>query len=816
MDYRENRMIEQLSTNLNLLLQGKKTQLIQTKSNLDSLNKLAEAINEISYLFSEIQEFILPLAQGRLNIKAPSAKNRLASPFKELHSQLQYLVWQVQRIADGDYTQRVDFMGDFSLALNSMVVALEEKSRLVNEQMHLLEGEAERLRESESRYSSAVRYSPGGLYIFDPRSMQILESNPQFQDMMGYSEAEMSSLTVYDFYSNYCTADEDIKHILEKSLYNISARQYCVKNGASIDVDLYSCWSTSGKLSVVIVNVQDVTERNKAQEISAKYNALVGQTRDIILFTCLDGQIVEANKAAEDAYGYTRGELLALRIYDLFNPGVDTIEERHMQQASSQGVTFETVHIRRDGTSFPVEVSSQGLLIGNELITASIIRDISDRKRMEADLRYLATHDGLTRVSNRYVLEETIAYTIAQNKQTQKAWALLLIDVDNFKFINDTLGHDVGDMVLVDLVSTLKKILRAEDLLARLGGDEFAVLLNGVSNEEARLVAEKLRSAIEGTNFSLGNCKLPIVYTISIGVASLSTGDLTLKKVLALADYALYQSKEEGRNRVFCRSTEQPDTDKLTETTDLLHLINNAIQKEQFFLVFQPIVDIFSGETLHHEALMRVMDETGKMVYPGKIIPIAERFGLMAQLDQLVIKLAFKALENYPELRVFVNLSGTSLGDEGLLDFIEENMRSRAIEPTRLCFEITETTAMKDLVRAERWIRRLKQSGCLFALDDFGVGFSSFSYLKYLSVDYVKIDGSYVREMDKDSKQRALVQAMSTVARSLCKVVIAEFVESSSILELLKEDQVSHGQGYYLCYPELVPKLGRGPAQRSE
>ncbi|SPF52510.1 Diguanylate cyclase (fragment) [Candidatus Desulfosporosinus infrequens] len=248
--------------------------------------------------------------------------------------------------------------------------------------------------------------------------------------------------------------------------------------------------------------------------------------------------------------------------------------------------------------------------------------------------------------------------------------------------------------------------------------------------------------------------------------------------------------------------------DKLSETNDLMVLISDALETDKFVLFFQPILNISTGETIHHEALMRIVMDNGEIVYPGKIIPIAERFGLMSQIDKRVIVLSFEALKKYPTLNLFVNLSGVSIGDEELLLLIEENIHQRGIEPSRLGFEITETMAVKDLVRADRWIRRLREKGCRFALDDFGIGFSSFSYLQYLSVDYVKIDGSYVRDLDKNYKNRALVQAMNTVARSLGKEVIAEFVENSSILDLLGEDQVSHAQGYYLGYPEPVPQMG--------
>ncbi len=804
-DINEKQLIDHVSTVLLHMLRGKKVEPIQYDSYPESMELLVKVINEMVYSISEIWDFILPLSRGVLNIEPPKASNVLASPFKELHSQLRNLVWQVQQVAKGDYKQRVIFMGEFSSAFNSMVEALEEKERLVKENIRYLENEAKRLRESEARYASAVRNSPGGIYIFDPLTMEIIESNQQFNTMMGYSKEEITELTVYDFYADPLIAEEDLESILRKSLHSISNRQYRLKNGRYIEVDIHSCWSISGQNNVVIVSVQDVTTRNKAQEIAAKYKVLLENARDIILFVNLDGGIIEANKAAGDAYGYSREELLTLSIYDLHNENDRLVIEQYMKEARLGGITFETTNIRKDGSSFPVEVSSQEVVIGDQVILGQVIRDISDRKRVEENLHFLASHDVLTRIPNRRVLEEAYMESFVLVSKNKKG-ALLLIDVDNFKLINDTFGHSIGDMVLVDLVSILKENLGEEDLLARLGGDEFCVLLEGVTPDEANEIAEKLRRAIEEAEISLGEYKIPLKYTISIGVAPIYNGALEFRQLISRADYALYQAKEQGRNRVCSISNEQVDANLLIETNNLTHLIKNALESKGIVLYFQPIMNIASGKIIHYEALMRIVTQTGEIIYPGKVIPIAERFGLMTQIDKRIMELSFEALEKYPDLKLFVNLSGASIGNDELLSYIEENLLTRGVEASRLGFEITETIAVKDFARADRWIRQLREKGCRFALDDFGIGFSSFSYLQYLSVDYVKIDGSYVHDLDRNYKNRALVQAMNTVARSLGKEVIAEFVENKSILRILEEDQISHAQGYYVGRPAPVPQ----------
>ena len=557
-----------------------------------------------------------------------------------------------------------------------------------------------------------------------------------------------------------------------------------------------------------------VTEHNenKIQDMSDKYRVLLENARDIIMFVSPEGYILEANKAAVKAYGYSREELLSLKVFDLHNENDSLVVEQYLNESNISGITYETINVRKDGSTFPVEVSSQSVVVGNQKILVQIIRDITDRKRIEENLRYFASNDALTGVPNRRILEETYDEIFGRASGMNfigRTGALLLIDIDDFKSINDTFGHTVGDMVLVDLVSILKRNLRNDDLLARFGGDEFCVLLKNVNVRQANLIAEKLRHAVEQSKVTLGESDTSFGYTISIGIAPILGGMLDFQEVVSRADYALYQSKEHGRNRVSCISSEQISKDKLVETNNIILLINEALNTNRLVLYFQPVVEISTGKIIHHEALMRILTSTGEIIYPGKSLPVAERFGLMQQIDRQVLKLSFEALEKYPELKLFINLSGASIGDENIVSIVEENINKGKVDPSRLGFEIAETLAMKDFARAELWIKQLRQKGLRFVLDDFGVGFSSFSYLQYLSVDYVKIDGSYIRDLDRNYKNRALVQAINIVARSFGKEVIAEFVENSSILHILSQDKVIYGQGYYLGRPESVPKFER-------
>jgi diguanylate cyclase (GGDEF)-like protein/PAS domain S-box-containing protein len=436
----------------------------------------------------------------------------------------------------------------------------------------------------------------------------------------------------------------------------------------------------------------------------------------------------------------------------------------------------------------------------SELKTANkkLEQEIVERKQAEEQLKYLATHDYLTSIPNRYYFEESLKKAVAK-AQRGKESALLFIDFDNFKFVNDTKGHTAGDQLLISVAKIIKENIRESDTLARLGGDEFGVLLEGATVDEARLVAEKLRQITEDNEFCLisyGCFNL----SFSVGVVMID-GTLNSQKLLTLADTALYTAKEKGRNRVVLLDPNEETTTKFTAINQLASRVKNAIKEDKFVLHFQPVVRVDNGRIHHHEALLRLQGENGELISPKVFIPAAERFGLMPQIDRWVVRASLNIMRQHPGLSLFVNISGISLSEESLLENIEDMITQCGMDPSRIGFEITETAAVKDMLLAQRWIERLKKVGCRFALDDFGIGFSSFSYLLMLPVDYLKIDGSFVCNLDKDPSHRVLVEAMSTVARSLGKKTIAEYVENENVLKILQNLKIDCAQGYFLGLP---------------
>ena len=516
--------------------------------------------------------------------------------------------------------------------------------------------------------------------------------------------------------------------------------------------------------------------------------------------------MVECNPTLQKMLGYNAKELKSISISNLTHPDdlKKTLEMHKKILAGKKSIRLEKYLLTKDKQPLWINVT-WSLIEDNDTskFGLMVLEDITDRKKFEMQLTHLATHDYLTDIPNRYSFEENLKRVVARATRGVKS-ALLFMDIDNFKLINDTKGHAAGDDVLVKVVKILLNNIREGDFLARLGGDEFGVILENVDLDKAMLIAEKLRDTVDKSDIYLPSYGLTHNLSISIGVVTVD-GELDSQKLLSLADTALYVAKDNGRNRVSVVNPNEYILEELSQVNEMVNTIKKSLKKNQFTLLYQPIFDIENKDVLHFEALIRIIDEKeGNLIPPSAFIPVAERFGLMPQIDQWVTQQVLTALKQYPNIKVFVNISGASLGDENLLDYIEKSIIDSNIEPSRLGFEITETTVVKDLSVAERWIKRLRQLGCQFSLDDFGNGFSSFSYLKMLSVDYLKIDGTFVKNLDTDSSNIALVKAMKAVANSLGKKTIAEYIVNEDVLKILQDLNVEGGQGFYLGRPEDI------------
>jgi diguanylate cyclase (GGDEF)-like protein/PAS domain S-box-containing protein len=554
-----------------------------------------------------------------------------------------------------------------------------------------------------------------------------------------------------------------------------------------------------GDLQYMFKNKEGIAKKKNIDNVLRAYGILSQRAEDIILLIKSNGDIMDANEVAIHKYGYSYDELLAMNIFGL---RVDkrAIVEVDLKNSLVKGNIFETIHRKKDGSLINVQVNSQYTTLNDEKVILSIIRDITEQKIMENQLHYAERHDYLTGLANQYYLNEYLCQ-LRKNKPI-KLTAVLLANIDNFKIANDTYGYSAGNSILNQIIKCFQRNLRKNDFFARNGKDEFVIILPEVDKEEVKLAANRLLQSLNQENFIFGESLFKV--SVSIGVGFIETAN-DIDSVFSYADIAMRTAKEEGKNRVVIIQNAE-ERGKVNENNRILTLLNDAIKTNKFKLFAQPIRKK-EKDVLHYEALIRMVDKQGEILAPGNFLPLAERYGLMLQIDKWVIQTTIELLENRDDLNIFVNISGESLGDDLMLTWIESHISNSAIDPRQIGFEITESSAIRNIAKAEQWINRLKALGCYFALDDFGVGFSSFAHLQTLPVDYLKIDGSFIKDLDSDSTKRALVEAMIAVAHTLGKKTIAEYVENENVWRILHELHIDYGQGFYLGKPNLMGSI---------
>ena len=536
-----------------------------------------------------------------------------------------------------------------------------------------------------------------------------------------------------------------------------------------------------------------------------------------------DGIIESFNSAAEVLFRCDRDEMIGKSITTII-PEISPDEIYSFVQLMLKKTyedayrDLEMIAVRKDGTDFPVSIKVSDMNLGNNTYYIAMVDDISERKAILENLKKLAEHDSLTGLYNRQFFMEELERSIAIAKRDNEfRSACMYIDLDNFKYINDTLGHMAGDRLLVEIAELISLRTRKSDLLARLGGDEFALFFHNVSEDQLLSIAEEYRQSISNYKF----IQEGMIYTAacSIGIAPLRPDINDKEELLARADIACHVAKRQGRNCVHMYEL----VDK--ERIDDIHVdmgwsqrIKDAIEHDKFVFATQEVKETSSNNIHAYEVLLRMREDDGHLIMPSGFLSSAERFGLISQVDEWVIKHACQLLKQQQQVdhdaRFSINLSAKSIGREEVLEVIKNAIKQNELKPADLIFEVTEDVAISDFPNAIAFLNRLRNLGCKTALDDFGAGYSSFSYLKEFPVDYVKIDGSFILGIENDKLNKSLVKAMNDVCHTLDKKTIAEFVENEAALKTLSDIGVDYVQGFVINRPVLHEQAGVGVETR--
>ncbi len=431
--------------------------------------------------------------------------------------------------------------------------------------------------------------------------------------------------------------------------------------------------------------------------------------------------------------------------------------------------------------------------------------ELAERRIMETRLQHLVNHDDLTGLFNRRRLEQQLEIAVLRSRKKQRFSALLYIDLDHFKVINDAEGHITGDCLLIEVANLLRREIGLNDLLARVSADEYAILIENTTEAAVLETAERLRKLLDAYYYRTDNHCYHI--GASIGIALIQPGDVTgASEILARADQACYVAKTNGRNIVHLFNKEDTAMVTLRSAIHWVPIIRDALANNKFKLVFQPVLDIKNKQANHYESLIRMVGDDGKLITPINFIPVAEHMGLIHDIDLWVVNQAIDVLQNLPphqsHIAMNINLSSYAFQDKALLPMLREKLEKTGVKAERITFEITETAAVANYEQTREMIMKLRELGCMFALDDFGAGFNSFRHLREFPVDYIKIDGSFIRNLAKDTVDQSLVRSMIDIARTLGKKTVAEFVEDRATLEMLRDWGADYAQGYYIGKPQ--------------
>jgi len=683
-----------------------------------------------------------------------------------------------------------------------------------------------KLKSSESRYRGLFEHVVDGVYIAS-REGDLITVNPALVEMLGYESAEelKNAGRTTMLYVNPIDRERVFARLEAQGFVKNFEYRLRRKDGTEIVVleNSRAIHDDDGNVVAHEGTITDITERKIAEtrvfEEKERAQVTLQSIGDGVITTDSEGNVDYINPVAQDLTGWevrnARGKAIE-EIMTIVNANtratVDNPVMRCLKEGHVISLAENSVLITQEGNEIPIQDSAAPIRdrIGNVVGAVMVFHDVSRETRLFRQLSYQASHDAVTGLINRREFGNRLVTALDEtHKNIEQTHALLYVDLDQFKVVNDTFGHTAGDELLLRISELVQANIRSTDVLARLGGDEFGILLEHCTEERAMEVAEAIRSAIEDYRFEWQEAFTSV--RCSIGVVLVTHESPNVASVMSSADVACYSAKDMGRNQIHLY--QDSDASLRHEEMKWVSRITSAVEEGRLELFYQPIIGIGKDNAEsrgHYELLLRMRDENGELVQPDMFIPAAERYNLMSKLDRWVIHEALTELaDRNPDsdkarFTIAINLSGNSLSEDRFLEYVIDELERQKLPAGAVCFEITETAAISNLSRVIHFMQTLKKLGCMFSLDDFGSGLSSFTYLKNLPVDYLKIDGQFIRNVAEDAVDESMVVAINQVGKAMGIETIAERVETKKVLDKLSELGVEFAQGYYIARPTSV------------
>ena len=716
--------------------------------------------------------------------------------------------------------------GEFLKSYSQVVVAKLEKKVKELERVIAENNRIEiALRNSQEQLQSILDNTTTPIFLKDTEGRYLL-INRQFEKALHVTKDLLIGKTDYDLFPH----DKDKVDVLRMNDRKVieTKTPLTLEEVVPHDDGLHTyisvkfpIFDSSENLYGICCISTDITEHKRIEAELQKLSMVIEQSINIKFITDVKGHIEYVNPMFVHVTGYSKEEVIGQSPRLLGSGETSHTSYEELWRTILAGNTWRGVfkNKKKNGQYY----WANGLIspIRNEKgqIThfLAIQEDITRKMQSEEKIKYLASYDELTDTLNRTRFTEVMNEWISYAKTSNTTGVILFIDNDNFRLINDTYGHSTGDNILKRMAKILQNTLsdidtqyfktsesikeKMESILGRLGGDEFVILLPSRNKKEGLETAEEIRKRIEGFPFIEEAGHL----TVTIGIVLYPEHGITIQDLFTKADASVYHAKELGRNQAHLYQPEDLILEKMQSRIAWKGRIQKAIKENRFEPWFQPILDLKNNTISHYEALARMRDGNGDIILPGAFIDVAETFGIIQDIDRIIIE---KTMKFQSKLRkqgnpffFSINLSGKDLTDVKILEFLKATITETGADPKRLIFEITETSAVHDLDRAVKFIRELRLIGCSFSLDDFGVGFTSFKYLKELWVDYIKIDGSFISRLHETQSDHIFVKAIADVARGMGIKTVAEFVENKEIVNYLKEYGVDYAQGYFIGKP---------------